>query len=119
MGDKKDPGKFTIRFNTADPQQQAVVDMLNRQGRYKAQFITNAVLLYTYAASDAQTASLQNRAVIQHVMADHRPKYRNTASDTDDCAVEPDCAPSPSWDGGLEDMELDAIRKTMEAFHPK
>ena len=44
MGIKKDPGKFTIRFNVADPQ-QAVVELLNRQGRYKAQFITSAVLL--------------------------------------------------------------------------
>lgn len=119
MSDKKDPGKFTIRFNTADPQQQAVVDMLNRQGRYKAQFITNAVLLYTYAASDAQTASLQNSAVIQRVMADQRLKCRDGTTAAENGAIEPDCVPSPSWDGGLEDMELDAIRKTMEVFHPK
>ena len=119
MGDMKDPGQFTIRFNTADPQQQAVVDMLNRQGRYKAQFITNAVLLYTYAVSDAQTASLQNSAVIQRVMADQRPKYRDATTTAENGAIEPDRAPSPIWGSDLKDTELDAIRKTMEVFHPK
>ena len=118
MSDKKDPGKFTIRFNTADPQQQAVVDMLNRQGRYKAQFITNAVLLYTYAASDAQTAPLQNSAAIQRVMADQRSKYWDTTTTAENGAIEPDRAPPPTWGGDFKDTELDAIRKTMEVFHP-
>ena len=31
--EKKDPGKFTVRFNMADPQQKAVIDLLNQQGR--------------------------------------------------------------------------------------
>lgn len=35
MTDKKDPGKFTIRFNICDPQHKAVIDLLNRQGRSK------------------------------------------------------------------------------------
>ena len=30
--EKKDPGKFTVRFNMADPQQKAVIDLLNQQG---------------------------------------------------------------------------------------
>ena len=42
--EKKDPGKFTVRFNIADPQQKAVIDLLNQQGRYKAQFLTSAIL---------------------------------------------------------------------------
>lgn len=46
MADKKDPGKFTIRFNISDPQHRAVIDLLNQQGRSKAQFLTNAVLHY-------------------------------------------------------------------------
>lgn len=119
MGDKKDPGKFTIRFNTADPQQQAVVDILNRQGRYKAQFITNAVLFYTYAASDAQTVSLQNSAVIQRVMANQGPKYQDATATAENGAIEPDCTPLPIWGSDLKDTELDSIRKTMEIFRPK
>ena len=41
MFEKKDPGKFTVRFNMADPQQRTVIELLNQQGRYKAQFHTS------------------------------------------------------------------------------
>lgn len=46
MTDKKDPGKFTVRFNICDPRHRAVIDLLNQQGRNKAQFLANAVLHY-------------------------------------------------------------------------
>ncbi len=39
MADKMQPGRFTIRFNMNDPQQRAAVEILNRMGRQKAQFI--------------------------------------------------------------------------------
>ena len=41
MADKKDPGKFTVRFNIHDPQHQTVVALLNQQGRNKAQFLAS------------------------------------------------------------------------------
>ena len=116
MGDKKDPGKFTIRFNVADPQQQAVVELLNRQGRHKAQFITSAVLLYVYAASDVQAAPLLNGAVLQNIMAGPCQKSQE---DMIPAEVKADNAPDAGWDNGLGDMDLDAIRKTMDAFQPK
>lgn len=47
MGKKKQPGRFTLQFNLEDPQQRAVSELLEQQGRRKAQFITSAVLLYT------------------------------------------------------------------------
>lgn len=46
MTDKKDPGKFTVRFNICDPRHRSVIDLLNQQGRNKAQFLANAVLHY-------------------------------------------------------------------------
>ena len=46
MAYKKDPGKFTVRFNIHDPQHQTVVALLNQQGRNKAQFLASAVLHY-------------------------------------------------------------------------
>lgn len=46
MGEKKRPGRFTIQFNLCDPNQKAVSDLLERQGRSKAQFLTSAVLHY-------------------------------------------------------------------------
>lgn len=45
--EKKDRGRFSIKFNENDPAHQMVIDILERQGsRKKAQFIVNAVLHY-------------------------------------------------------------------------
>lgn len=46
MADKKSPGRFTLNFNVEDPKQIAAVSILNRQGRAKARFITEAILHY-------------------------------------------------------------------------
>lgn len=46
MAAKKQPGRFTIQFNAADPQQRQVIELLNQQGRRKAAFLTSAVLYY-------------------------------------------------------------------------
>lgn len=46
MGEKKKPGRFTLQFNLEDPQQQTVSELLEQQGRHKAQFLTSAVLYY-------------------------------------------------------------------------
>ena len=36
MADKKDPGKFTVRFNVHDPQHQTVVALLHAAGAVPA-----------------------------------------------------------------------------------
>ena len=46
MAAKKQPGRFTIQFNAADPQQRQVIELLNQQGRRQAAFLTCAVLAY-------------------------------------------------------------------------
>lgn len=46
MNEKKAPGRFTIQFNMDDPQQRVIAELLEKQGRRKAQFLTNAVLCY-------------------------------------------------------------------------
>lgn len=46
MAEKKNPGRFTIQFNPNDPGQTEVIELLEQQGRRKAQFLTNAVLHY-------------------------------------------------------------------------
>lgn len=48
MTGKKEPGKFTIKFNTMDPAHRQVIDMLEPMGRTKAQFLANAVLHYIH-----------------------------------------------------------------------
>ena len=50
MVEKKDLGKFTIGLNENDPAHQQVIELLNRQGRRKGQFIVNAVLHYIHCA---------------------------------------------------------------------
>ena len=46
MDTKKVKCKFTIQFSNADAHHLQTVEILNAQGRRKAQFITNAVLHY-------------------------------------------------------------------------
>lgn len=48
MAVKKDLYKFTIQFNPGDPSHRQTADLLNQQGRRKAQFIVNAVLHYIH-----------------------------------------------------------------------
>ena len=47
---KKDINKFTIQFSSGDPQHQQVAEILNRQGRRKAQFLVNTVLHYIHCS---------------------------------------------------------------------
>ena len=48
MAEKKEQNKFTIQFNAADPSHRQVADLLNQQGRRKAQFLVNAVQHYLH-----------------------------------------------------------------------
>lgn len=49
MGDKKNRGRFTIKFNENDPAHEKVIGILEQQGpRQKAQFIANAILHYIH-----------------------------------------------------------------------
>lgn len=59
MTDKKNPSRFTIQFNHGDPKQQSVAELLEQQGRHKAQFITNAVLHYINCPETPETAPPQ------------------------------------------------------------
>ena len=117
MSDKKDPGKFTIRFNIADPQQRTAAELLNQQGRYKAQFITNAVLFYNYTALDSQTVSLMNCAAIQHIVADAKSSHQKaTPNEGQGNTGEAVTAPATGTGNDLGSADMDAIYKTMEIF---
>ena len=47
---KKDIYKFTIQFSIGERQHQQVAEILNRQGRRKAQFLVNTVLHYIHCS---------------------------------------------------------------------
>lgn len=67
--DKKDPGKFTIRFNICDPQHKAVIDLLNRQGRSKAQFLVSAVLHYINCKETPEVSvPVPNQAALEEMI---------------------------------------------------
>lgn len=72
MGDKKDRGRFSIKFNENDPAHRMVIEVLERQGaRQKAQFLANAVLHYIHCS---ETPDLQqalpsvDRAMVESVV---------------------------------------------------
>ena len=44
MGAKKHTGRFCLQFNLGDPRHLQAIELLERQGRRKAQFIVEAVL---------------------------------------------------------------------------
>lgn len=70
MVQKKDVSKFTIQFNPADPQHAQVIDILNRQGRRKAQFITNTIMHYLHCSNtpDIPQAAPVDTAAIEVIV---------------------------------------------------
>lgn len=66
MPEKKEQNKFTIQFNPADPAHRQVIDILNQQGRRKAQFLVNAVQHYLHCPETPdipQAAPLDARSI--------------------------------------------------------
>lgn len=111
MDGKKDPGKFTVRFNLHDPQQRQAAELLNQQGRSKAQFIANAVL--HYAGGPAPTPprtpamdSEQLRSLVEDILAQREARPGGT-----------DLAPNADTDDrALYGTDRDAIFRTLSAF---
>ena len=74
---KKDPYKFTIQFNGADPQHQQIADMLNLQGRRKAQFVVNAVQHYMHCSETPDIPqptpidTIAIETIVRRIMEEH------------------------------------------------
>ena len=115
MDGKKDPGKFTVRFNVADPQQRTAAMLLNRQGRCKAQFITNAVLFYIHTFQDGQVSFQSDNAMTQRIIMDADLKHPETSL-TEGSDQNQDDLFASSSDANFEDTDMDTIQKTMKAF---
>lgn len=123
MSDKKDPGRFTVRFNAADPQHLAVIELLNQQGRYKAQFLVNAVLHYIHCPEtpDVQVkpaaSSAEIESIVRNVLAQHKVEPQSLEpSQTDAVPAEP---AESTHNGLLEDADREAVLKTLESFRAK
>ena len=72
MAEKKNPGRFTIQFNPGDPKQLSVSELLEQQGRHKAQFITNAVLHYIHCPETLEIPEPQpiDRDLLERLVMD-------------------------------------------------
>lgn len=126
--EKKDPGKFTVRFNIADPQQRTVIELLNQQGRYKAQFLTSAILHYIHCSEtpDIQgipaVGSEEIERIVRNVLAQQQNAPPQEPAQEAEAAVTPwetQAIHSPGSDGSSEDADRDAIFRTLDAFRPK
>ena len=106
MADKMQPGRFTLRFNMNDPQQQAAVEILNRMGRQKAQFIAQALTHYTECKC--------------HTQVENQPTWDEPALDGaaegQDAPQEQAEEPSSEQNGSMTEAGLNAINKTLSAF---
>lgn len=127
METKKDPGRFTLHFNLHDPLQKAAVDILNHQGRQKAQFIARALKQYVDhpMAPNTQGGDIPDERTLEQAIISVLRKYPNLV--TDRCRIEP---PSDG-SGKLQEVEqadtveapetfsqecFSAIQKTLASF---
>lgn len=72
--------KFTIQFSEGDPLHQQTADILNRQGRRKAQFLVNAVMHYLHCSETPdipQPPPIDTNAIemiVRRIMAEESSK---------------------------------------------
>ena len=126
MADKMQPGRFTLRFNMNDPQQQVAVEILNRMGRQKAQFIAQALTHYTQCKCHPQVENQSTwdepalEQAILSVLARH-PEFMSAgqedgAAEGQDAPQEQAEEPSSEQNGSMTEAGLNAISKTLSAF---
>ncbi len=75
MADKKNRGRFTIKFNEHDPGHKEVIQVLESQGQHsKAQFIASAVLHYIHCPQTGDLpvsqAVAMDRAMVEAIVLD-------------------------------------------------
>lgn len=125
MGGKKQPGRFTLQFNVEDPQQKTVSELLEQQGRHKAQFITSAVLQYMQPVmpnvSIVDPPTLDKDTLLRMLLSilEKDPQFTATAPGRPARAGKPSLQTSSStkeWDGSMGDDAMMAISETLAAF---
>lgn len=124
MAEKKEPGKFTFGFNNTDPQHRVVIDLLNQQGRRKAQFIVNAVLHYIHCAETPvipQPAQIDIKVIEEVVLRILR--QQSVADPVPEPKQTPDKRPTISESIHMDEMEdllgkdgMSTIVNTLAAF---
>lgn len=125
MGGKKQPGRFTLQFNVEDPQQKTVSELLEQQGRHKAQFITSAVLQYMQPvmpnASTVDPLTSDKDMLLRMLLSiiEKNPQFTGTPSDGQARKGKPSEQAAPGtkgWDNPIGDDAMMAISETLAAF---
>ena len=71
MVEKKERGRFSIKFNENAPSHAAVIELLEKQGPHsKAQFIANAILHYVHCTEmpDIHPVQAVDKAAIEEIV---------------------------------------------------
>ena len=128
MGEKKKPGRFTLQFSIEDPQQRMVSELLEQQGRHKAQFITNAIMLYIQHPKPQGHNSgspAVDEAVIERLLLSILEKHSQftAAASGELLGAEDHPAPMTSakvlWEDAMGNDALKAINDTLAAFQKR
>ena len=65
MGEKKERGRFTLRFNEGDPIHETAIGLLELQSpRTKAQYVANAVVYYRQEPQPLNASIISKEAVV-------------------------------------------------------
>lgn len=121
MSEKKQRGRFTLQFNMEDPQQRTASELLEQQGRHKAQFITSAILQYM-RSPDPQgsvSASVVDKGMLEQMLLaiiEKHPQLTGTSP-----PVRTEQTPKPTsggkvWNDTIGSDAMTAISETLAAF---
>ena len=125
MAEKKKPGRFTIQFNTGDPKQMSAAELLEQQGRHKAQFITAAILHYINCPETSEIAAPASidKALLEKLVMEileRRQSQSPAAAINRPAAKEQRAEHSAEVANNLEEMfgqdGISAITNTLTAF---
>lgn len=125
MGAKKNPGRFTLHFNLEDPQQRTVSELLEQQGRHKAQFITSAILRYMQSPrlqESNNTPPTIDKDVLEEMLLsimEKHPQFAAALSGTPVKTEEPLAQTTRAigtWNSPIGDDAMKAISETLTAF---
>ena len=122
---KKDLYKFTIQFSEGDPLHQQTADILNRQGRRKAQFLVNAVMHYLHCSETPdipQPSPIDTNAIemiVRRIMAQESSKPISDGQSSQEPAQRPVKSEQINF-GDASDLlgedGIAAIKNTMASF---
>ena len=126
MEGKKNAGRFTVQFNLNDPIHLLASTILEKQGRHKAQYISNAISYYQYHIDCVEQAQakymnteksvrrkddllLKPISSLKHATTTQREQVVQSKNGRGNDSDEP-------LDELFEDSELPEIQDTLAAF---